>query len=209
MFKLRYSGSEEILKKLMQSDAGKKWDQIYTYHFETAMHSQRVCLLCIDIGYENGLYKEIEINPLGSAGLLHDIGKLDIPLEILNKKSVLTDEEMEIVMKHSRLGFQRLKGNKYRTVRKTVVASHEYSINPYPRSGNDRRKIFRGIERRKNDVYIKECAQILAVSDICDALESERSYKGPMTKGGIEKVLIDGFTGDRKYINQVLARYRI
>ena len=78
------------------------------HHYETYQHSLRVGLLSIDLGYENFDLEE-DLKILGSAGLLHDIGKLKVPLSILTKEAELTEEERTILSAHPRWGFLELK----------------------------------------------------------------------------------------------------
>ena len=162
--------------------------------------------MSIDLGIENG-FSHDDTRLLGLAGLLHDIGKIHIPKEILYKKSSLNPEELKIMRAHPRLGFIELDDFEYDKVRLIVVSHHEYKPNPYPRSGEDRRKSRHSAEdRRMSDGEIGIMAQIVAVSDIYDALASRRSYKEPLSTGQIEEILIKQFKGDHRYIEQVLRR---
>lgn len=101
--------------------------------------------------------------------LLHDIGKAQVPLEILNKPGPLDKEEFEVMKKHPLLGIEvAVKGGiKDTDVLDVIVGHHEmWSGKGYP-SGR------RGLE-------ISEAARITAVADVFDALTARRVYKRPM-----------------------------
>ncbi|OPX45847.1 cyclic di-GMP phosphodiesterase response regulator RpfG [Ruminiclostridium hungatei] len=99
------------------------------------------------------------------AGLLHDIGKIRVPREILNKKGRLLPEEYEAIKKHSIYGFNMLEGatKLHDSVKKAVLMHHERedgSGYPMGHSGED----------------IQLGAKIIAVADVYDAMTSERVY---------------------------------
>lgn len=81
----------------------RRWSE-YTFH-----HSVNVAVLSGVLGKWLG-YTGVVLKDLILAGLLHDIGKSQIPLEILNKPSKLTSDEMNIMKKHCQLGFNMIKG---------------------------------------------------------------------------------------------------
>lgn len=177
--------SDERVKELLQ--------KLRSYHRETYGHSLRVGLYSIDLGLFNHLDDE-KVRLLGYGGVLHDIGKLDTLLTILDKKDKLTVEEKEIIDRHPRQGFDRLARVFADDIRKIVVAHHEYKNNPYPRK----------TERKKSDEEALDLAEIVAVADIYDALAYRRSYKGMMSDEEIRTVLQQQYLGDRKYIKQAL-----
>jgi HD-GYP domain-containing protein (c-di-GMP phosphodiesterase class II) len=202
---LLHPQSHEILSTLLKASGIQQYlTSLKEHHLETYQHSLRVGLLCLDLGLEWHL-KPPELNILGVAGLLHDIGKQRIPKEILSKTSSLNDQEKEVMRKHPRLGFLELEGSEYEVARKVVIAHHEFKVNPYPRQGNDRSKRKR-TERRSRRALIDELSQIVCVADIFDALASRRAYKAPMSKEEIEGRLRTQFTGDEHLIEVILQR---
>lgn len=177
------------------------------HHRESAEHCFRVGLLAVDLGYENH-FLEDELNLLGLAGLLHDLGKCDIVDEILSKESNLDEDERRSIERHPRLGFIKLDTPEFEKVRKMIVGHHEYKLSPYPRSGIDRREDKRkDSERRKKDETTMQLTEVLAVADIFDALASHRSYKKPFSRDEIKKIMSKQFTGNQRYVEQVLRRY--
>ncbi|MGN0692549.1 MAG: HD domain-containing phosphohydrolase, partial [Oscillospiraceae bacterium] len=99
------------------------------------------------------------------AGLLHDIGKIRIPVEIINKESKLTDEEYNIIKIHPVTGYHILRGI---SGSKLIARSAKYHHERY-----DGRGYPNGLEGEK----IPESARILGVADAYDAMTSNRSYR--------------------------------
>lgn len=166
-------------------------------------HSLRVGALAMDIGQQNQLSKK-DIVLLGTAGLLHDLGKCDIPKEILTKKSALTPTERVEIEKHPTYGFRRLTEKTFATTRKVVVAHHEFTPTPYPR------KVARQeikSTRATSGASLSFITQILAVADMLDALASPRSYKKAFAKTKVRNILRTQFTGEQKLIEQALERF--
>ncbi len=134
----------------------------YTYN-----HSVNVSILSIAIGQRLG-YDRKELSDLGMATLFHDIGKIDLPIEILNKPSEFTPEEWKIMRTHPVNGVKtllRLKGLQEQAIR-MILASFEhhlnYDLSGYPRLASARR--------------ISLFGRITTISDCYDALTSARVY---------------------------------
>lgn len=178
------------------------------YDVGTDNHSERVSLLCIDMGYENGL-PDKDMLDLGCASRLHDIGKTGVPIGIINKNGPLTEEEMEIVKQHPRNGFLKLVEFGNAAAGKIIVQHHEYKkIGPYPRNGNGSDSAWRFNDRRSygKDGRLAEYAQVLAAADMYDALASPRPYKAAWPRERIERAMREEFKGNPSYIDQVLRR---
>ena len=206
--KIFYPESAVLVSKLVQEDKVRtlldkfKSDQRSIYE-----HSLRVAILSLDLGFENQL-DQPDLSYLGYAGLLHDIGKVSLPADVLSKRTVLNSTDRASLNEHARLGFLALDNFEPEIVKQIVVAHHEYQKKPYPRNGIDRRKTERsGADRRSNRSQTGALAQIVAVADIFDALTSQRSYKEALSKSDTETILRSQFTGDALYIDQVLRRY--
>ena len=111
---------------------------------------------------------EYELKILKIGGLLHDIGNLFIPEEILNKNSKLTNEEYEIIKKHPMIGELLLPTNISKEI-KEIVRNHHERIdgNGYPD----------GLKNNEISYYIK----IISIADAFDAMISKRSYNNVKT----------------------------
>ena len=144
----------ELLKLLRKDDE-------YTY-----VHSLNVGVVSSIIGKLLGLSKD-EIFLLGETGILHDIGKLAIPLSVLKKEGKLNDEEWELIQNHPVEGVQILKkmGEKRTKVILGTLMHHERldgSGYPY------------GVQ--EDDIPFH--TQIISVADTYDAITAVRPYKG-------------------------------
>ncbi len=130
----------------------------------TAGHSQRVTRLSLRVGRTMGLPAE-QIDVLHRGGLLHDIGKIGVPAEILDKPGALTDEEMQTMRDHVTVGARIL----------TPIAAYADMI-PI---------VLRHHERMDGSGYpdglvaegIPFLARLLAAPDVFDALTSDRPYR--------------------------------
>jgi putative nucleotidyltransferase with HDIG domain len=132
----------------------------YTY-----MHSVAVCALMIALARELNL-TDIEVKQAGLAGLLHDIGKAGIPMELLNKPGALTEEEFTLVKLHPERGHELLQqAHIADEVTLDVCLHHHEKINGsgYP-------------NKLKAD-EISIFAKMGAVCDVYDAITSNRPYK--------------------------------
>jgi putative nucleotidyltransferase with HDIG domain len=136
----------------------------YTYS-----HSINVSVYGMLIGKWMGL-DEKQLSEIIIAGLLHDVGKSQIPVEILNKKGKLTCEEYEIVKRHTIFGFDIIKkfDDISMEIKRAVIMHHEKEDGTgYPF----------GIGGKQKNLYSK----IITAADIFDAITSERIYKGRQT----------------------------
>ena len=130
----------------------------------TAGHEQHVSEIAVAIGAELGL-DETQCDGLRVIGLLHDIGKINIPAEILAKPRRLSDLEYALVKQHPQQGHEILKGVEFRwPVSDTVLQHHErMDGSGYPHG-------------LKGDQIILE-ARIVAVADTLEAMAAHRPYR--------------------------------
>ncbi|PXX16785.1 putative nucleotidyltransferase with HDIG domain [Nitrosomonas ureae] len=132
----------------------------YTY-----MHSVAVCVLMVALGRHLGL-SEVQIKQAGTAGLLHDIGKMMIPNEVLNKPGKLTDEEFTIMKSHPVRGWEILKScyQVHETALDVCLHHHE-------------RVDGKGYPEKLSGDALTLFARMGAVCDVYDAISSDRCYK--------------------------------
>lgn len=130
----------------------------------TYMHSMNVALICHMFGSWLGLTKS-ESDVLVTCGLLHDIGKLQIPSEIISKPGKLTDEEFDLIRSHPHLGYKILQSKDLdNRVKLAALQHHErYNGSGYP-------KHLKGSE-------ISNFSAIVAIADVYDAMTSNRVYR--------------------------------
>jgi putative nucleotidyltransferase with HDIG domain len=135
----------------------------------TEEHTRRVALLAARVGEELKLSATARRH-LAVGGLLHDIGKLAVPLDVLNKPGKLTDEEFDTIKRHPSDGRKLLEelGGFPEAVRGLVSDHHErLDGSGYPR----------GLKAAEMSVETR----ILAVCDVYDALVSDRVYRAAWT----------------------------
>lgn len=139
----------------------------------TAGHQRRVTELACAIAEEMGLSKD-QIKGIHVAGLLHDIGKIAIPAEILTKPTKLTKLEFELITTHSQVSHDILKGIEFAWPVADIVVQHHERMDGsgYPN----------GLE---GDEILRE-ARIIAVADTVEAMASHRPYRPAL---GIDKAL--------------------
>ncbi len=185
--------SRELVKAVMENDAVAvdismlKSSDDYTFR-----HSVEVATMAMVVGKNYGLGQK-ELEELCVSGLLHDIGKSRIPLEVLNKNGKLTDEEFALMKQHSLFGFQILKEkNRFSDAVLMGVLQHHEKMNG------------RGYPVGSPADKIHTFARIISVADIYDALVTKRPYKDPFSQrialemllamsGELEKKALDAF----------------
>ena len=153
-----YMGILEILSKYLESA-----DRY------TQGHSVRVAHLSEDIARTMGL-SPIEVENVRAAALLHDIGKIEISLDVLHKAAALTDEEKELMDSHSEKGARiiSLVGGVLKEAVPIVAAHHKYFFETEkPPSENGGKEVPLG-------------AAIIAVADAFDAMVTDRPYRAGM-----------------------------
>jgi HD-GYP domain-containing protein (c-di-GMP phosphodiesterase class II) len=130
----------------------------------TAGHQTRSADLARAIAIEMGLPQD-RIDGIRMAGVIHDIGKLSIPAEILSKPTKLTEIEFSLIKEHSRKGYEILKDVESPWPLADIVYQHHERMNGsgYPRN-------------LKGEEIIME-ARILAVADVVESMASHRPYR--------------------------------
>lgn len=159
------------------------------YDDTTYVHSINVALICNIIGkWLNFIPKDLEIITL--CGLLHDVGKLLVPQDIILKPAKLTNEEFDVIKTHSIRGYNLLKAKSIDSrIKHAVLMHHERCDGSgYPF----------GFFSDQIDPY----AKLVAIADVYDAMTSARVYRGPLCPFAVVNIFeTEGFTKyDSKYI---------
>jgi putative nucleotidyltransferase with HDIG domain len=139
----------------------------------TAGHQQRVSQLAVHIAQRLNLPQN-KIEGTRIASLVHDIGKISVPAEILNKPTKLTDIEYSLIRDHSQTGYDILKSIEFPWPIEKIVLQHHERLDGsgYPRG------------LKGADIIIE--ARIIGVADVVEAMSSHRPYRPAL---GIDKAL--------------------
>lgn len=131
----------------------------------TSQHSMNVCILAIALGRQINLPVD-ELNKVGLCGMMHDMGKMRIPLEVLNKPGKLTLEELKIMQSHSDLGWKLLMSSAgmYGGAIDVAHSHHE-------------RLDGKGYPRGLSAEQITPYTRMVAIVDMYDAITSDRVYQ--------------------------------
>ncbi|MDO5520294.1 MAG: HD-GYP domain-containing protein [bacterium] len=155
------------------------------YDDSTYVHCINVALICNVFGKWLNLPKK-EIEVLTLCGLLHDIGKLDIPDSIVKKRAKLTPEEYKVIQRHAYKGYLILKDHPELDPRiaQAALLHHERCDGTGYPTGCSRNRI-------------TDFALIVSIADVYDAMTSERCYREALSPFKVIKILQD--EGIQKY----------
>jgi len=156
---------DEVVDSLLRNDDALVWlTKLKNQDEYTAEHSLNVCILSAAFARHLG-HDEAEIRKIGLAGLLHDIGKAKIPVEILNKPGALDANERALIKQHPNLG---------RSLLMTSAAVENYTIDVA--YSHHERVDGTGYPRALQAHQIPYYAKLVAIVDTYDAITSSRVY---------------------------------
>jgi len=173
------SGSREKKEQMFLQTVTALSEAVDAKDRYTSGHSKRVAEYAKRIAKRLGKNLEDQ-DEVYRAGLLHDVGKIRIPEEIINKPGRLTDEEFSIIKIHPVTGYNILKGISEDSIIATAAKHHHerYDGKGYPNG-------LKGEE-------IPETARILAVADAYDAMASNRSYRKALPQNVVREEIEKG-----------------
>ena len=190
-------GSFKKLQKTME-------DSIYSISLVTeardaytAGHQRKVSKLAVALAEEMGFPKD-KVEGIKIAALIHDVGKINLPAEILSKPSKLNEMEFGLIKNHPKTGYDILKTIDFPWPIAGIVLQHHEKINGsgYPRG-------------LKGDEILLE-AKIIGVADVVEAMSSHRPYRPAL---GIDKALKEisqnrGIIYDLEVVNACLKLFK-
>ena len=142
-------------------------------------HSGRVALYAKEIAKRYG-YDEKQQEKIFMMGLLHDVGKIGIPDEVINKPGRLTEEEFACIKKHPIIGDKILSNIKEMPELAAGARYHHERVDG------------KGYPEGLLDDHIPEEARIIAVADAYDAMTSNRSYRGVLPQEKVREEIEKG-----------------
>ncbi|TFB08037.1 PAS domain S-box protein [Candidatus Atribacteria bacterium MT.SAG.1] len=130
----------------------------------TSNHQHRVCQLAVSLARELGIAED-KVEGIRIASLIHDIGKIGLPTEILSKPGKLSDIEFSLIKDHSQIGYDILKSIDFSYPIAKIVLQHHERLNGsgYPNN-------------LKGDKIFPE-AKIIGIADVVEAMSSFRPYR--------------------------------
>ena len=163
------SASESIIADLIQKPENLvQITDIRLYDDYTFAHSVNVAALSAMLGLLCH-YSKKDLMTLTAGALLHDIGKLDVSLKILNKTTALSDDEFTLIRHHPEWGYLRLINTKDSNLNMKAIADIAYQHHEHL-DGH-------GYPNHLVEEQISEFARIVAITDVYDALTTQRPYK--------------------------------
>ena len=146
----------------------------------TAGHQRRVGALASDIGREMGLSADM-VEGLNVIGCIHDVGKIMVPTDILNKPGQISPLEYELIKEHAHKGYEVLKDYEMPWPVAEIVYQHHERLNGsgYPRG------------LKGSEIWIETC--IISVADVLEAMMTHRPYRPSL---GLDAAL-DEITSNR------------
>lgn len=175
----------ECVDSIIKSPDALMWlTQLKERDEYTSQHSMNVCILAITLARQIDLPLE-EIETIGLCGMMHDMGKMSIPLEILNKPGKLEPEELAIMKTHSTLGWKLLMSHAG-----MPGAAIDTAYNHHERL--DGKGYPRGLTAEKIPLYTR----IVTIVDMYDAITSDRVYQNGKTHLEAIKILTQA-SGDQ------------
>ena len=170
---LRLSESYDKLKWVLEDSINALSSALELKDLYTAGHQQRVSDIACQIARKMAL-SERQITAIRLAGLVHDIGKISVPSEILAKPSALDDLEFGLVKRHPKTGFDILKRIPFPWPIARIVLQHHERLNcsGYPQGLSG------------EEILLE--SKIIAVADVVEAMSSHRPYRPAL---GVEAAL--------------------
>ncbi len=172
-------GQTKIAQRLFEETATAFVNAIDSKDEYSRGHSARVAQYAKMIAETSGKSEE-ECQQVYFAGLLHDVGKLELPENILTKKGALTEAEYEVVKEHSKLGSEILS---------SIV---DYPYLSIAANFHHERYDGKGYPQKLKGDDIPEIARIIAVADAYDAMTSKRSYREAKQQQIVREEIVKG-----------------
>jgi putative nucleotidyltransferase with HDIG domain len=170
---------EEVIDAIAEVGIAKWIGMVRNYHHSTFQHCLIVTGVSTAFGHGTGMRRS-DVLSLTVAGLLHDIGKSQIPIEILDKPGKLTSEEFTIIKRHPRIGYEYLRSenNISSEILDAVLHHHEYLDSS-------------GYPDHLQGQQISDLTRILTVCDTYGALVEQRAYKAATSPEVAMDILAD------------------
>ena len=168
----------QVLDAIAEVGLAQWLDTVRRYHESTFQHCLVVTGIATAFGRNTGMRRS-DVLTLTLAGLLHDVGKAEIPLKILDKPGKLTDEEFTCIKKHPGIGYHYLRGQN--TVSEDILGAVRHHHEYLDGSGYPDGLLAQSID---------DLTRIMTVCDIYGALVEQRAYKAPKSPAAAMDILV-------------------
>lgn len=172
--------AKNLVSNSLENENGALLNVLLDYDEDTFQHSVNVATFAVTVGIHIGLTIE-ELHTLAIGALLHDIGKIEIPIDIINKPAKLTEEEFDIVKRHPKVGYLlSLESDEVNSsIRQIIYQHHEnYDGTGYPRNLYG-----------KNSFRL---ARLIHICDVYEALCARRPYKEQLPRRVARDIMLKG-----------------
>ncbi len=138
---------------------------ISNHDFYTATHTSNVSIMLVSFAHKLGIKDQDLLNDLGTGGLLHDVGKIFVPKDLLNNCEKLTDEQFEMIKSHVNKGIEHLKDKNLSDIVMKIISEHHEKLNGqgYPN----------GLAGDEISIY----GRLITIVDMFEAMTSVRPYR--------------------------------
>lgn len=169
-----------------------------SHDYYTYTHSINVCMYALTLAKAYGITSSLELGVLGTGAILHDVGKSKIPLEVLNKKGALDDDEWKLIQGHPLKGEDILKEQNLDREILDIVRHHHEKLDGT------------GYPDRLSGEDINVLVRIVTIADIFDALNTKRSYKDAASTFNSIQIMINEFPGklDQELLKVFIKLFR-
>ena len=193
--------NNDIMIRIMSNILGSRNSESreHILHIKTATEMMLRQLVKLTDAYP---LTEADIALITTASSLHDIGKIRIPEEILNKPGRLTDEEFKIMKTHSELGAAIIKDMDFPQDHLLVHTAWEIC------RWNHERWDGKGYPDGLKGEEIPNSAQVVSIVDVYDALTSERCYKKAFDHDTAIQMILDGQCGQFKVMQEKIDFFK-
>ena len=165
--KVKKSLLENLLMKLHSLDSN-----------EPLVHLKMVGEVSAIISRRYG-FSEYKVKKIEFFAKIHDLGKIGIPKEILNKPGKLTSDEFKIVKEHTEIGYHLINKLRFSKMGENIIRYHHEKWNG---------KGYKGLVQKEIPIE----ARIVSIADVYDALRMRRSYKEPFTHEKAVEIISEG-----------------
>jgi HD-GYP domain-containing protein (c-di-GMP phosphodiesterase class II) len=193
LYEQLFRSVERIVDEVLSADTLPGLTSLKSYDNYTFCHSVDVAIAALLLGQKLYLPHD-RLKALGIGCVLHDIGKMAVPQDVLNKPGRLTEQEFSVVRQHPSIGYELVKAQMPDDIlpKYVVLQHHERQDGAgYPHGLHGINTVLRDTRGRYESDRMLLLPEIAAVADVYDALSSDRPYRPGMAPEQIASIMRD------------------